>query len=113
MLQMLIIKGLNGSLGLDPGEGIGAKEAHWDCTQPGRLFPLRNVWVRHVQHLHSAKWCSLPLASHYLQSILHILTAVQTCKDHMLEVFEPYRMDAACQRGVDIITIMIKRLSSS
>lgn len=43
VLHVLIIKRLDGSLGLNPGESIGAKEAHRHCTQPGRLLPLRNV----------------------------------------------------------------------
>lgn len=110
MLHMLIIKRLNGSLGLNPGEGIGAKEAHWDRTQPGRFFPVRNVWIRHVQYLQPAKCCRLPLASHYHQTTLHTLTGFQTCKDgDMLEGFTPSRMDAACQRGVDSYFMMLQQ----
>lgn len=45
VLHVLIIKRLNGSLGLDPGESVGAKEAHRHSTQPGRLLTLRNIRV--------------------------------------------------------------------
>ena len=45
MLHVLIIKRFNGPFRLDPGEGVGAKEAHRHCTQPGRLLPFRDVRV--------------------------------------------------------------------
>ena len=43
MLHALIIERFNGSFGLNPGESVGAKEAHRHCAQPRRLLPFRNV----------------------------------------------------------------------
>ena len=43
MLHVLIIKRFDGPFGLDPGESVGAEEAHRHCAQPRRLLPFRDV----------------------------------------------------------------------